>query len=126
MVIAARVFRLHDLVIEVLVHLSLLIIFLLIRWRSLWLHRHLWFTVKTELLLWFSISIFVIVMRTYILGHKIIPLNILIVLVALTDVINFIARIITKVVRLISVNQLIIFFSRHTYRNWHLILFGYL
>ena len=89
MVVAARILRLHNLVVEILIHRSLALVFLIgrgISHRFLLLHRHFRLAVKAKLLLWFCTTVFVIV-GTNILSHQI-SLLWLIVLVALTDIID--------------------------------------
>lgn len=97
MMVAAGILGLHHLVVEVLIHLSLAIVLLILSRISNWflfLHGRFGLAVKPKLLLWFCIGIVVIV-RTNILSH---PRVCLIVLVALADVIDFVARVIPKVV----------------------------
>ena len=99
-VIAARVLCLHDLVVEILIHLRLTLVFSIgsgmSHWVFLLINGHLWLAVKPKLLLWFCIGI-IVIMRTNILSHQI-SFIWLIVLVALTDIINLVPRVITKVV----------------------------
>ena len=85
--------------VEILIHRSLALVFLIgrgISHRFLLLHRHFRLAVKAKLLLWFCITVVVIV-GTNVLSHQI-SLLWLIVLVALTDVIDFVPRVIAKVV----------------------------